>query len=71
MTFGVPLGSIFAPILFVYINDLTSMLQSDSYLFADQAKLFRVFSMNTDIASICINIYYMSMYICMCMYVDR
>lgn len=39
MTFGVPLGSIFAPILFVYINDLTSMLQSDSYLFADHAKL--------------------------------
>lgn len=52
MTFGVPLRSIFAPILFAYINDLTSMLQSYSYLFADQAKAFSVFSMNPDIASI-------------------
>ena len=38
---GIPQGSVLCPLLFViYINDLPEAINSDSFLFADDTKVF-------------------------------
>ena len=42
VTSGIPQGSVLGPILFIlYINDLPDLVLSETYLFADDTKLFR------------------------------
>ena len=41
VTSGIPQGSVSGPILFViYINDIPSLISTNTYLFADDTKLF-------------------------------
>ena len=42
VTSGIPHGSVIGPLLFVlYINDLPEVTKSDTFLFADDIKIFR------------------------------
>ena len=42
VTSGIPQGSVLGPILFViYINDMPECVDSTTYLFADDTKIFR------------------------------
>lgn len=48
---GVPQGTVLGPVLFiVYINDLTSHLESSVSLFADDAKIYRTIQTPEDLA---------------------
>ena len=39
---GVPQGSVMGPLLFwVYINDISDVIQSDNFLFADETSVFQ------------------------------
>ena len=49
VTSGIPQGSVLGPILFVlYVNDLPDCTSSDIYLFADDTKIFRSITCDSD-----------------------
>ena len=50
VTSGIPQGSVLGPILFVlFINDLPISVVSDAFMFADDTKIFRTISDESDI----------------------
>ena len=46
---GVPQGSVLGPFLFiVYVNDMPNVVSSDLYMFADDTKLYRTITSESD-----------------------
>ena len=42
VTSGVPQGSVLGPVLFtLFVNDISSMVSSPTFMFADDTKIFR------------------------------
>lgn len=55
---GVPQGSLLGPHLFIaFINDISSILSTESLLFADDVKIFKMISSQEDFALLQSNIY--------------
>ena len=53
MTSGIPQGSVLGPTLFVmFINDLPSSVRSETFLFAEDSKLFRKIMNDRDIQAV-------------------
>ena len=49
VTSGIPQGSVLGPVLFtIYINSMPGAVESELYLFADDAKLYREIHSDTD-----------------------
>ena len=46
---GVPQGSVLGPFLFIiYVNDMPNVVSSDLYMFADDTKLYRTITSESD-----------------------